>query len=49
MEVRGLAEAAADPQIKQTLTEMAESYNKLVEEADRIAHLRTALEKDGGR
>lgn len=49
MEVRGLAEAAADPQIKQTLAEMAESYNKLVEEADRIAHLRTALEKDGGR
>ena len=39
-EVRQMAEKASDPDIRKTLEEMAGSYDKLVEEADRIAVMR---------
>jgi hypothetical protein len=48
IEVRGFAAVARDPEIKHTLEQMAESYATLVEEADRIARLRTALDEAGG-
>jgi hypothetical protein len=44
MEVRGYAEAAKDPEMKKTLETMAASYDRLVEEADKIAYLRASLE-----
>jgi hypothetical protein len=45
IEVRALANAATDPDIRKTLDAMAESYDKLVEEADRIEHMRVRLTK----
>ena len=44
MEVRELLERVNDPEIKQTLTKLAESYHKLVEEVDRIADLKGKLQ-----
>jgi hypothetical protein len=43
VEVRALAKAATDPNIRATLEGMATSYDHLVEEADLIAHMRTQL------
>jgi hypothetical protein len=43
--VRALADVATDPDIRKTLGAMAESYNKLVEEADWIEHMRARLTK----
>lgn len=42
-EIRALAHKAVDPEIRTTLQGMAGSYEKLVEEADRIAHLRMQI------
>jgi hypothetical protein len=42
-EVREMAQKATDPSIRQTLEEMAGSYDKLVEEADRIAIMRRSV------
>lgn len=46
IDVRTMADNATDPDIKRTLSEMASSYQTLVEEADRIERLKLALEKD---
>jgi hypothetical protein len=43
IEVRKLAQAATDNDIRETLETMAASYDKLVEEADRIEHMRRRL------
>lgn len=43
MEIRSFADKAQDPEIKTTLETMAGSYDKLVEEADRIKTLRLKL------
>ena len=42
-EVRAMAESAEDPDIRATLEGMADSYDHLVEEADRIAQMRSKL------
>jgi hypothetical protein len=44
-EVRALAKAATEPDIRKTLETMAESYDTLVTEADRIEHMRDQLPK----
>lgn len=43
MELRAMAETVGDPEIKQTLAGMVASYDKLVEEADRIADMRARI------
>ncbi|MEO5938372.1 MAG: hypothetical protein ABIQ43_05115 [Sphingomonas sp.] len=43
MELRAMAETVHDPGIKRTLEEMVASYDRLVEEADRIAHMRATV------
>ena len=43
MELRAMAETVRDPDIKQTLETMVASYDKLVEEADRIARMRVKV------
>lgn len=43
VELRAMAAAASDADIRQTLEDMALSYDKLVDEADRIASLRRRL------
>jgi hypothetical protein len=43
MELRAMAETVRDPDIKQTLETMVASYDKLVEEADRIARMRVKI------
>lgn len=43
MELRAMAETVRDPDIKHTLEQMVASYDRLVEEADRIAHMRPSL------
>jgi hypothetical protein len=43
MELRAMAETVRDPDIKQTLETMVTSYDKLVEEADRIARMRVKV------
>ncbi len=43
MELRAMAETVRDPDIKQTLQTMVASYDKLVEEADRIARMRAKV------
>jgi hypothetical protein len=45
VEVRALAKAATDPDIRETLETMAKSYDTLVNEADRIEHMRDRLPK----
>ncbi|HWU72115.1 MAG TPA: hypothetical protein VN137_01425 [Sphingomonas sp.] len=45
IEVRQMAEAASDPDIRATLEGMAASYDKLVEETDRIDGMRRRLNK----
>lgn len=42
-DVHAMAKRARDPEIRATLQGMAASYDKLVEEADRIADLRLQL------
>ncbi len=42
---REQAKAARDPEFRTILERMAESYDKLVEETDRIAYMRTQLPK----
>lgn len=42
---RNRAGVAVDPEIRAIYEKMAQSYEKLVEEADRIAHLQARLEK----
>jgi hypothetical protein len=42
-DVRRLAEITKDPEIRVTLEKMASSYDQLVQEADRIAHMRQTL------
>jgi len=42
VELRTLAQGAVDSEIRGTLESMAASYDKLVEEADRAARIRTA-------
>ena len=43
VELREMAKKATDADIRQTLLEMAGSYDKLVEEADRIAFMRRRI------
>ncbi|HEV7821649.1 MAG TPA: hypothetical protein VGO84_10755 [Burkholderiales bacterium] len=43
MELRAMAETVRDPDIKETLETMVTSYDKLVEEADRIARMRVKV------
>lgn len=43
MELRAMAETVRDTEIKQTLQAMVASYDKLVEECDRIASMRPRL------
>ncbi|MES2095289.1 MAG: hypothetical protein V4459_00875 [Pseudomonadota bacterium] len=43
LEVRKLAQAATDADIREALETMASSYDKLVVEADRIQHMRARL------
>jgi hypothetical protein len=45
IEVRKLATAATDPDIRETLESMAKSYDKLVEEIDLIGVMRGRLPK----
>jgi hypothetical protein len=45
VEVREMAAKATDPDIRTTLESMATSYDHLVEEADRIAHMQRRLDK----
>ena len=47
-ELRRLGESARDPDIRQAYEEMASSYDKLVEEADRIAAIRVRV-RDASR
>ncbi len=44
-EARALAESEEDPKTLAALNELAESYEKLVEEADRIALIQQRLAK----
>lgn len=43
VELRAMAAAASDTDIRKTLEDMAVSYDKLVEEADRIASMQRRL------
>lgn len=43
MELRAMAETVRDADIKRTLEDMVASYDRLVEEADRIASMRARL------
>jgi hypothetical protein len=43
VEIRAMEQKTLDPEIRSTLQSMAASYDKLVEEADRIAHMRMQL------
>jgi hypothetical protein len=42
-EARKMAEAATDPNIRASLEGMASSYDRLVEEVDRITQIRSQL------
>jgi hypothetical protein len=43
MELRAMAQAVRDPGIKETLESMVSSYDKLVEECDRIKTMRARV------
>lgn len=43
MELRAMSETTRDADIKQTLETMVASYDRLVEEADRIAGMRARI------
>ena len=44
-EIRQFADNTQDPETQKTLRAMAESYDRLVEEADRIVTLRDRLDQ----